>query len=497
MDQIRSRLAKGTFWITVTRGATNLLGLVSTIVLARLLMPADFGLVAIATTMLAIVSAITELSLSNALIQHSNPTEEHFHTAWSLNMVRAIVVSALFVAAAYPAALIYDDPRLIGIMVALGLTVVLGGAINPKLVVFQRSLDFQPFLYRSVGSKLAGFIAAIGVAIAYQSYWALVVGSIVAQLATLVLSYTLRPFRPRVMWKHAGELWSFSIWLTLSQIVKTLNWRFDQLLIGWILGKTSLGHYTVGNNLAYLPTTEAISPLTQTLFPAFAALKHDKARLRKAYGSAQALISAIALPVAFGWALVADPTVRLIMGETWLPAVIVVQIIACVAGIATLASSVQPLALALGEPRKIFHRDTVFFLTRVPLIVIGMYEAGMLGMLWVRMVTGSINTVVNMHLVSRLIGIPVRTQIMQNLRTIVATAIMVIVVTLVRPHIGAGMDMMSLVAQIATLASVGALTYVAAILLLWRAANRPDGPEREVLQAMQKLRSSIYERTWR
>ena len=495
MENIRSRLAKGTFWISVTSAITNLLGLVSTIVLARLLMPADFGLVAIATTMLYVLAAVTDLSLSSALVQHSNPTEEHFHTAWSLNMARAIVISTLFVAAAYPAALIYDEPRLIGIMVALGLTMALNGAINPKLVVFERGLDFRQFLYLTVGSKVAGFVAAMVVAIVYRSYWALVAGTIVSQVSSVGLSYMLKPFRPRVMWKYARELWSFSVWLTFSEIVKTLNLRFDQLLIGGILGRTSLGYYAVGDNLASLPMREAISPLTRTLFPAFSALRHDKARLRSAYGSAQALISAIAMPVAFGWALVAEPMVRLTMGEKWLPAVIIIQIIACVAGMETLSRPVGPLALAMGEPRTIFYRDTAFFLVRMPLIVIGMYEAGLLGMVLVRTVTGSIYTLANMLLVTRLIGIPVRTQIMQNMRTILATAIMVLVVMLVRPLTSGGTDIASLMIKIATLVSVGALAYVAARFLLWKAANYPDGPEREVLRAIQKLTSLAFRRS--
>ena len=149
----------------------------------------------------------------------------------------------------------------------------------------------------------------------------------------------------------------------------------------------------------------------------------------------------------------------------------------------------------MGEPRKIFNRDAAFFLVRMPLIVIGMYEAGLLGMLCVRTVTGSIYTLANMHLVTRLIGIPVRTQIMQNLRTILATAIMVIVVMLVRPLTSGGTDMASLMIKIATLASVGALTYVATRFLLWKAANYPDGPEREVLRAIQKLRSLAFGRS--
>jgi lipopolysaccharide exporter len=495
VDHIKSRLAKGTFWITVTRAATNLLGLMSTIVLARLLMPADFGLVAIATTMLAILSTVTELSLSHALIQHSNPTDEHFHTAWSLNMARAIVISAVVVAAAYPTALIYDEPRLTGVIVALGLTVALNGATNPKLVIFQRGLDFRQNLYLVVSSKVAGFLVAVAIAVIYRSYWALVAGSIASQVSTLAVSYMLKPFRPRIMWKYARDLFSFSSWLTLSQVIKTLNWRFDQLLIGGILGRTSLGYYTVGERLASLPTREATTPLTQTLFPAFSALKHDKARLRRAYGSAQPLISAIALPVAFGWALVADPMVRLVIGEKWLPAVVVVQFIACVAGIGSLNSAVMPLALAMGEPRKLFYRDAAYFLLRMPLIVIGMYEGGLLGMLYARTVTVSIYALVNMQFVKRLLGIPVWTQIMQNLRSILATAIMAIVVMLVRPHTGGGTDTASLMIKIATLASIGALTYVAAILLLWKAASCPDGPEREVLRAVQKIWSLAFKRS--
>jgi hypothetical protein len=100
-----------------------------------------------------------------------------------------------------------------------------------------------------------------------------------------------------------------------------------------------------------------------------------------------------------------------------------------------------------------------------------------------------------MQLVSRLIGIPVWTQFLQNLRTIVATVIMVIVVLLVRPRVTGGTDMASLVIEIATLASIGALTYVAVTLLLWKAENYPDGPENEVLRAVQKLRSVAFARS--
>ena len=378
-------------------------------------------------------------------------------------------------------------------MVALGLTMALNGAINPKLVLFERGVDSSQSLYYGLGSKVAGVVAATVVAVVYRSYWALVAGLIVSQVSGLALSYVLKPFRPRIMWKHARELWSFSVWLTFSQIVNTLNRRFDQLLIGGIFSARKPRLLRVGQS--FLASYDGRDqPSDANPGSRFSAFKHDKARFRSAFSLAQALMSAIALPVAFGWALVADPMVRLTMGEKWLPAVIMVEFIACVAGMETLSNSVRPLALAMGEPRKIFHRDAAFLLVRMPLIVIGMSEAGLLGMVCVRTVTGSIYTLANMLLVTRLIGIPVQTQIMRNLEHYFATAIMVIVVMLVRPLTSGGTDMAGLMIKIATLASVGALTYVATIFLLWKAANYPDGPEREVLRAIQKLRSLAFGR---
>ena len=115
------------------------------------------------------------------------------------------------------------------------------------------------------------------------------------------------------------EFFSFSAWLTAGQIVNTLNWRFDYLLIGKMLGGTALGYYSVGSNLAMMPTREATAPLTQTIYPGFSSIRDDPARLAAAYQRVQALVAAIALPAGIGVAVIADPLVRLTLGEKWAP----------------------------------------------------------------------------------------------------------------------------------------------------------------------------------
>ncbi|CAA9889733.1 Polysaccharide biosynthesis protein (fragment) [Candidatus Methylobacter favarea] len=135
---MKDKLAKGVVWLGAAKVIINLLAFFSTLVLARLLTPEDFGLVALATAMLTIVASMTELSLGSALIQYHDPTDTHFHTVWTLNLGRAFIVGLLFCAAAPIAAQAFNEPRLINIMLALGALIVMAGFNKPKIIMLRR-----------------------------------------------------------------------------------------------------------------------------------------------------------------------------------------------------------------------------------------------------------------------------------------------------------------------------------------------------------------------
>src|SRR5258706_446794 len=129
LQDIKRRLVKGAAWLGAARSLSNLLAFVNTVVLARLLTPADFGLVALSLAMLALLTASTELSLSAALVHHKEPTEDHYHTAFTLNIGRATIIAAGFSAIAYPIATAYGDHRLIGLMLAFAAMTVIGSLL--------------------------------------------------------------------------------------------------------------------------------------------------------------------------------------------------------------------------------------------------------------------------------------------------------------------------------------------------------------------------------
>jgi lipopolysaccharide exporter len=491
MSSITGRLIKGSMWLSLSRAIVNGLATLSTLVLAWYLAPSDFGLVALATTMLLIISTVTELSLTQALIRHKAPKESHFSAAWTLNTTRGLLLFLFFAACAYPASVLYEEPRLFGVMLALGFSVLMGGLTNPRLIMLQRELIFWQEFVLSVSQKLTGFVAAVAIAMIFHSYWALVIGTLVSQATNVIASYLVLPFRPRITFRHMREFFSFSAWLTAGQIVNTLNWRFDYLLIGKVLGGTSLGYYTVGSNLARTPTREATSPLTQTIYPTFASIRDDPPRLAAAYQRVQALVSAVALPAGIGVAVIADPLVRLALGEKWAPVIFIIQSLASVYALQTLGSLVQPLGMAKGETRLLFIRDTQMLFIRVPIIFAGLMLYGLEGVIFGRVFTGLLSAFVNMILVRRFIGVTVLKQLSANARALASIVVMAAGVSLAAGYLVETADTVVLALQLAILVALGVLLYCGSTLLLWTLMRRPAGPETDVQKILGKILSKV------
>lgn len=486
MGNNRSLLMKGAAWIGLTRVLINLTGFASTIILARLLVPDDFGLVAIATSITLVIASITELSLAQALIQHDRPEEHHFHTAWTLNLARSVLLALLIACLAYPVALAYGDQRLTTVLLVLAATTIVGGLHNPKLVLFHRQLIFRQEFVLGVADKIAGFVAAVAIAVVFRSYWALIAGSIASQVTRVALSYVLLPYRPRLSVSGYREMLSFSIWLTLGKAVQTINWRSDPLLLGLFVNPTTLGYYFMGGRLAGLPLNESLGPVRQTLFPAFSRMQGNLPRMRSAYMRAQGLLCTIAFPIGAGFAAIADLAVRLLIGEKWLPAVPIIEVLTIVLALQAIESC-QPLAMATGRTKALFGRDLRSFFIRWPCVIGGLLigqatELGaIMGMVFGRGVASCINAVWNMQLVAQLIDLPLIRQFAVVVRPVVASAIMFAVIAAL--HRALPMQTADLRGFVALMGLVGAgaAAYAAMLASLWLAQGRPEGAETELI----------------
>jgi O-antigen/teichoic acid export membrane protein len=487
VDNIKSRLAAGTAWIGGGRILVNILAFAGTLLLARLLTPQDFGLVAIATTLLAIVTSATEMSLSSALLRLDDPTPAHFDSAFTLNMIRATAIAIAFVLGGFPLAAAFNDDRLVGIMAVLGAAMLVTGMVNPRLVLLNKQLQFRQDFIIPVTNKLVGFVITVAIALIWRSYWALIVGAVVGPIVRVGMSYMFMPYRPRFGWRYARELWSFSSWLMLGQVAQAVNAKLENLLVGAFLGRTPLGFYTVGDSLANMPTRETTLPLSQTMFAGFALFRDDIPRLRNAYQSAQSSMAALVLPAGVGFALLAEPLVPLAMGEKWVPVIFVIQVLASFIAVQTLSSAVQPLAMALGATRGLFVRDVVTMVARAPLLVAGLIVGGFAGIVWMRAFTGLVITAINMAFARRLLGLGFRRQLGVNLPTLIAVTVMAAAVLAVQHALPDARDHVSLAIEAALSIVVGALVYLLARALIWLASGRPAGPETHAIDLARRF----------
>ena len=480
------KVALGAVLLTALQLLMRFVDIVSLVIMARLLTPADFGLVALAASVLAIVRATTELNVGDALVQRKEIDPRDVDTAFTLNALRALLVAAIIAATAWPMATFYSDARLIAILLVLSLVPLLSGFTSPALVHFLHRLEYGPGARVQLIGRMVGFVVAVAVAYVTLSYWALIASQLVMPLVSTVYSYILAPYRPRFRLAGARSLLNFAGWTTASRFISTVNLQSDRFLIGHILGKAQLGQYTVGSDMASMATYAFAGPIMETMFGGFARLRGDPDRMRAAYLKAQRMLVIILLPFGFGLAAVADHIVRLVLGPNWDSVVIVIYWLAPVVSLQVLYLPLLSLSMAVGQPKVLVVREAVNFGMRVPLTLGGAWYFGLLGAVVARSLGGLAIIGMTLMIARRFVQISVVRQLSNIWRSLISVAVMVGGVELLKHAIAPFPDTFTQVVQLAALVATGAVLYACTHLALWVAARRPDGAEQFIFNMISK-----------
>ena len=481
---LRSGIIRGAFSLGGARVASNLFNAAALLILARLLTPEDFGIVAIAMAILTIVQSSTELSVQNALIQKDRVEIAHIDTTWTISLIRAAIIVAFFVIAAWPLSLVYDRPDMIPVFVVSGVTGALIGLQNPHIWLATKSMRFLPLALVQFAYKGIGVVLAIAMALAIPSYWAIIAGNAVGALGAAALSYLLIPYRPRLTLVHWREIWAFSGWMFFNQLFETLNWRIDQLIIGLVVPKGALGIYAMADNLAVIPTRETIQPIRHALFPGLANLSGDLKRLTRSHLLAQSSIAMLIAPLGIGLALVAEPAVALALGDQWNSAVPFVEICAIYYALGTFSMGLQPVAMALGKTRLLFIRQLVAVCIKLPLIIGGLWLGGLMGAAIGRLASEMITVLIEFLFLRHLLHLPLSQQLARHSLTLFALAVMAGAVTAL--HALGAIDGMAVWQSLMIEVAAGAFAYATALAAGWWATGKPDGPVSELAKALQK-----------
>jgi O-antigen/teichoic acid export membrane protein len=315
---LRDRVVKSALWLIATRWAHRLVGLASTMVLARLLMPEDFGIVAAVMAVVAILDGFFEFGFDLALIRNKDARREDFDTVWTMRFLKGAVFGLLVMAVSPAVAHYAQDEAVVLISVAIGLGLVIRGFENIGIVQFEKDLRYDRLFAIRLYPRLAGAATTVALAFALRSYWAIVLGAMMQNVYMAVFSYWLCDYRPRLRLQGAGAIWRFSKWILLSGISRKIFGSMDRfLLAGWI-DKRQLGLYTVSGSVASMITNELVGAVGNALIPGYAKLQDELARLRAAFLMSQAAFVSLLVPTAVACVVLAHELTAVVLGSQWL-----------------------------------------------------------------------------------------------------------------------------------------------------------------------------------
>lgn len=484
-------MAKGAAWTVFARLVTRSIGMVSTLILARVLVPEDFGLVAMATSLVALIELLRAFGFDTALIQNQQADRRHYDTAWTFNVVLGLLAGGLVAALAIPATWFYDEVRILPVMLVLALGIVVQGVENVGVVDFRKHLQFDRDFWFMLGQKLAGFLATVPLALYLRSYWALVIGILVTRLWAVASSYYMHPYRPRLSLAAYAELISFSKWLLLNNFLTFLRSRASDFVIGRQQGPRAVGLFNVSYEIANLPASEIVMPINRAVYSGYAIMGSDRPRLRDGFLNVISVIAAFAVPAGVGLAAVAEILVPLALGANWLDAVPIVQILSVYGVLVALQTNALYVYIAVGEPRTAALLNSLYVAILIPALILGATSAGPVGAAWACLVTALINTPLNLTILLRRLDMSAAQLFGAMWRPLPAAAIMYLVVTnfLGKEGTTAGTasGLPSMAIDLVMAVGLGAICYGAALIFLWVLSGRPNGIEAQILRRIQSL----------
>ena len=472
----------GTAWMVGMRWAIRGLGLINTFVLARLLLPADFGLVAMAMLVVGLIEMFGQTGQLLALIRHPNPTRAHYDSVWTLTILIAIGLTVVLWLISPLASLYFHEARAGDLVRVLALRTLIGGFANVGTIAFRKDLEFHKEFRFQILQRVGTLVATVGFALWLRDYWALAGGILVGQLLTVLLSYVAHPYRPRFAISKIAELFSFSGWMLLVHTGQYLQDKADEIVLGGLTTPAALGTYNVAADSATAPTIEVVMPMTRALFPIFARISHDTEALRDAFLNVFSGAAIICAASATGMALVAPDFVEIALGPKWTGAIPLIEVLAFSGGLYGVMHSGITLLSASGHARLgAMLTNSRMIVTFAALIAAGLWGGVMAVAVARLLVTAAFLPGIFLTL-SRVLPITPGDMVARVWRPLIAAAAMAGALLVLHP---AGLN--SAVLRLLLDMAMGATVFTATMYVLWRLSGRPPGPEAGVADRLARL----------
>ena len=412
MNDLKKRTAIGVVWKFSEQLARRGIGIVVTILLARFLIPEDFGLIAMMAVFLGIAGQLMDSGFAEALIQKKDASDADFNTAFYTNLLFGLIAYGLLFTAAPYIADYYTEPRLINLIRIAGLSIIINSFQVIQNAILSRELNFKAQLKVSLpASAVSGLIAVI---FAYLDYgvWALIIQMLVASVLRTLLLWAMKIWRPKWLFSFHSlkNMLGFSSYLLIAGLSNILFVNMYVVVIAKYFSAILAGYYFFANRIKTLVVSQLVASIQTVTYPALSKIQDDPVRLKSGYRKVIAITTFLLFPAITLLAALAEPLFHIFLSDRWLPAVVYLQLMSIVAILNPLhAINVNILKVA-GRSDLVLYIGFFKKFMMIMIFVIS-FNYGVIGILIGQIISSVLTYIPNSYYSSRLIGYSVREQL--------------------------------------------------------------------------------------
>ena len=363
MSSTSRALINSSSLLLLARSVQRGLGLISVVVLARLLSPEDFAVVAISALVLFFCEALSTSGSEPYLIRKEQVSDVDASSAWTLDMALKGTVFLLLNASVPAIGQLYDDPRLVPVLHVVSCVLLLNAVRSPGLILLKRELHYSGIIKLLVVQKFLAFGVTVAVAIWLRSYWALVIGDLVAALVMTVGSYLAHPFRPRFTRRAWKEQWWFSRWLLVKENVGYTKAQMDIFFVTKLFSDEAVGAYFLTRSLSVVPSDDVIGPAVEPLLVPLSQSRDNLAVFRQQLRKILVAIAMLAIPLAAFMFTQPEPLIDFMFGPQWTVAYALLPPLTLVFLSMAFSQVLSQVFMALGRVRTLLTFETGSMLT--------------------------------------------------------------------------------------------------------------------------------------
>ena len=372
-SDLKAQVSSGVFWSGGSRVAQQGIQFGLSVVLARLLSPGDYGLMAMAMVFTGFAGMLADAGFNSAIIQRKDLRDEHIYTVFWITVGSGVLLAGLTFVLAPWLAVFFKTPALKRIARVIAINFILGGIGNVPSALLQRRMQFRTIAKIEITALVLSGAVGVAMAALGAGVWTLVAQSLSASLLTSALRWRACRWVPAPIFCRSAfkDIWAFSSYLYAFNFINYWSRNADNLVVGKFFGAPALGAYNRAYALMLLPINQVNGVITQVLFPAFSTIQDDKERIKRIYLRAIGIVALLAFPIMMGLSVVVEPFILTVYGPKWIEVAGILQILTLVGLLQVLGNSTGWLFLSQGRTDMMLLWGTICSIASIASFAVG------------------------------------------------------------------------------------------------------------------------------